>query len=365
MIAPAEGLADRRQRGAGQVASQVDGDLARPGDRVVRLGEVSCSTESLKWAATIAWTSSIEGGPDRRRTGYIASRTSRVRAWSIGPLRERVECDDADERALERADVVGDAVGDELEYGRIGERDVVERGALAQDGDAGGVVGRHDVGDQAGLEALAESLLDRDERARKPVAGEHELAPGLVQRVEGVEELLFGAGLAGQELDVVDQEDVGVAVGVLEGAQGLGAERADEVVGEGLGRRVADRGAAAEVQDVVADRVQQVRLAEPGRRVEEQRVVGLAGDLGDGQRGGVGQAVALADDELLEAVAGVELGGLAVGSGASAGGLRGVPARCRRRRRGCGRRGPGARSAPVRGRTARSATSPSLEVPGG
>ena len=46
-------------------------------------------------------------------------------------------------------------------------------------------------------------------------------------------------------------------------------------------------------------------LADPGRAADEQRVVGLGGHLGDGQRGGVGEAVAVADDELLEGELGV------------------------------------------------------------
>ncbi len=121
-----------------------------------------------------------------------------------------------------------------------------------------------------------------------------------------MEELLLGLGLAGEELDVVDQQHVGVAVGVLEAVDRAGAERGDEVVGERLGGRVADGGAAAEGEHVVADRVQEVGLAEPRRGVEEERVVGLARKLGDGEGGRVGEAVAVADDELLEAVAGVE-----------------------------------------------------------
>ena len=49
--------------------------------------------------------------------------------------------------------------------------------------------------------------------------------------------------------------------------------------------------------------------------MEEERVVGLARGLGDGQRGGVGEAVAVADDELVERVARVEvLAGRAVES---------------------------------------------------
>ena len=83
-------------------------------------------------------------------------------------------------------------------------------------------------------------------------------------------------------------------------------ERGDEVIGELLDGRVPDPGAAAELRGVVADGVEQVGLAESRRRVEEQGVVRLAGQFGHRQRGRVGQAVAVADDELLEAVARVE-----------------------------------------------------------
>ena len=221
-----------------------------------------------------------------------------------------------------------------------------------------------DVGDEAGLEALTEPLLDRDERSRETVAREHELPPGLIQGVERVEELLLGAGLAGEELDVVDEQDVGVAVGVLEGVDRLGAQRADEVVGEGLGGGVADGGTTAVVQDVVADGMEEVGLAEAGRGVEEEGVVGLAGELGDGEGGGVGQAVALADDELLESVAGVELGRCAVGPEAPGSGLDGAALPRRRRRRGCGCPGSAARSARARVRSARRATSPWPGEPG-
>ena len=80
-------------------------------------------------------------------------------------------------------------------------------------------------------------------------------------------------------------------------------QRADEVVGERLGGRVAHGQPAAVLVDVVGDRVQQVRLAEAGRAADEQRVVGQAGHLGDGQRGRVGEPVAVADHELVEGAA--------------------------------------------------------------
>ena len=47
-------------------------------------------------------------------------------------------------------------------------------------------------------------------------------------------------------------------------------------------------------------------MPRPGRAADEQRVVREAGHLGDGERGGVGEPVGVADDELLERVARVE-----------------------------------------------------------
>ena len=124
-----------------------------------------------------------------------------------------------------------------------------------------------------------------------------------------MEELLFGLGLAGEELDVVDEKHVRVPVGLFEAIDRSRPERSDEVVGERLDGRVSDDRAAAEREHVVADGVEEVRLAEARRGVEEQRVVGLAGKLRDRQRRGVGEAIAVADDELVEAVAGVQRAG--------------------------------------------------------
>ena len=96
------------------------------------------------------------------------------------------------------------------------------------------------------------------------------------------------------------------AVALLEGLDAGALQRGDELVGEGLGGRVVDgelRGVAVEV---VRDRAEQVGLAEPRGAVQEERVVGLAGRLGDRQRGGVGELVAGADHEALEGVVGVE-----------------------------------------------------------
>ena len=83
-------------------------------------------------------------------------------------------------------------------------------------------------------------------------------------------------------------------------------------------------------------------LAEPGRPADEERVVGQAGQLGDGERGGVGEAVGVADDELVERVS----CGLKRVARPAALGVRGAASRGRRRPRAPGAtsstRAPGA-----------------------
>ena len=71
-----------------------------------------------------------------------------------------------------------------------------------------------------GLEALPQAVLERVHVVRQAIGGQDELGAGAVERVEGVEELLLGARLALEELDVVDEQDVDVAVRGLEGLDG-------------------------------------------------------------------------------------------------------------------------------------------------
>jgi hypothetical protein len=177
---------------------------------------------------------------------------------------------------------------------------------LAQDCDAGLEVRRLDVGDEPPLEARAEPLLQGRDLSRRTVRRDHQLAAGLVDRVEGVEELLLDPLLVLEELDVVDQEQVVGAVALLEALDPLVAEGVDEVVHEGLARHVAHGELALMLADVLRDRLQEVGLAESGAAVDEEGVVGLRRSLGYGEGGGVREAVRRADHERVEGVLRVE-----------------------------------------------------------
>ena len=128
-----------------------------------------------------------------------------------------------------------------------------------------------------------------------------------VDRVEGVEELFLDLLLADEELDVVHQQNVRLAVALLEHVLPAVTDRVDEVVGELFGRDVLDLETRLHVERVVPDRMKQVCFAKAGLAVDEQWVVRIGRRLGDGERGGTREAVRATCHECGKRVAGVEV----------------------------------------------------------
>ena len=139
----------------------------------------------------------------------------------------------------------------------------------------------------------------------------------VIQGVEDVEELLLRALLSRQELDVVDEQDVGPAgflVEVLD--DGIVVvrvlNRADNFVGELFARRVDNLLVGCLGQHGVRDALQQVGLAQPDAAVNVQRVVDIARVARDGVAGGERKAVACADHEVVKRVPPVQDNGIVV-----------------------------------------------------
>src|SRR5450759_2430763 len=130
-----------------------------------------------------------------------------------------------------------------------------------------------------------------------------------MDRIERVEELFLGSLFVGNELDVIDEEQVDPPVSTPEVVDFALLDAGDEVVCELLAGRIDNSLARKAGDDRVADGVHEMRLAEAHPAVQEKRVVRVARAFGDGETGGVGQAVCRADDEVGEGVAGVDVGG--------------------------------------------------------
>ena len=141
-----------------------------------------------------------------------------------------------------------------------------------------------------------------------------------MELIEGMEELLLHLLLAGEELDIVDDEHVGIAVLVVEEGGVPLADGLDELVAEGFAGDVDDVLIGAAAVDLEADRRHQMGLAQAGRAVDEERVIGLRALVGGhGLACRIGELIGAADDEgiegvviLRELIAALELGMLLI-----------------------------------------------------
>ena len=106
-----------------------------------------------------------------------------------------------------------------------------------------------------------------------------------------MEELFLGALLAGEELDVVDEEQVDGAIALPELRGLVVPDGRDQVVGELLAREVLDPEVGVALGEAVADSLEQMRLAEAHASVDEQGVVRLGRRVGDRQAGRLGELV--------------------------------------------------------------------------
>src|SRR5205823_3718080 len=127
----------------------------------------------------------------------------------------------------------------------------------AQDGEPGLERWALDIDGEAPLQARAERLDDTTELRRNAIYRYDDLLARVMHVVEGVEELFLEFLLALEELDVIDEQNVGAAIASAEGIEAA-AEGAHVVVAEALGGGV-DDGEAALVGRM-ADGVQQVGL---------------------------------------------------------------------------------------------------------
>ena len=83
-----------------------------------------------------------------------------------------------------------------------------------------------------------------------------------MQGVEGVEKFHLGRILAGDELDIVDEEHIRAAVFFPEGGVGVRSDRLDELVHELLALDVDDLHGRIPFDGAVGDGVHEVRFPE-------------------------------------------------------------------------------------------------------
>ena len=298
MVPAAEFLADVLHAHAGDLTQYVDGGAAGGGDIAVALGAADVGGAHVVGAAHLA-DDLLDG--DGHRLGLVQNILDGI----LGHADHRFDAFQHVvgvqllDRALQLPDVVLQMVRDELGH-IVGDVQPQQFRLAPDDGHPGLKIGRLDIGGQAPLEPGAQTFLQALDLLGGTVAGQHDLLVGLVQGVEGVEELLLGALLARDELDIVHQQHVGLPVLVPELLGGAGPDGGDDLVGELFTGNVDNVEIRMVLADLDLDGVQQVGLAQTALAVDEQRIVGAGGVRGHRLGGGVGELVGRALDEVLK-----------------------------------------------------------------
>src|SRR5689334_5912212 len=122
------------------------------------------------------------------------------------------------------------------------------------------------------------------------------------ESVECMKKFLLGAFLAPQELNVVDQKEVGLPVTLAELDQVTVLNRVNELVDEQLTRDVNHLHVFSLCPDKLADGLHEMRLAETHAAIDEQRIVCSRRRLGDSETRCMRDFVVRADHEGFEGV---------------------------------------------------------------
>ena len=117
-----------------------------------------------------------------------------------------------------------------------------------------------------------------------------------------MEELLLGALLVGEELDVIDEQGIDAAVVTLELFNGVVLQRFHHVLNKPLGVHIDDFGIFFTLLDGIANGVQQVGFTQASAAIEEQRVVSTTRIVRYLTGSRTRQLVGLTLDEILEGI---------------------------------------------------------------
>ncbi|MNP08131.1 hypothetical protein D3C76_1001880 [compost metagenome] len=149
--------------------------------------------------------------------------------------------DHAFERTFQLTDVGANALGNE-ERCIVRQFDLGLIGLFHQDRDTGFQFRRFNSHRKAPAEARLQAFFKAFDFFRVAVTGENDLLATFKQGVEGVEKLFLGTLLAGEELDVIDQQRIHRTVEALELVDRVQLQSLDHVGHEALGMQVHDLG---------------------------------------------------------------------------------------------------------------------------
>ena len=297
--------ADRRPRYLRHLVTEVHGDLARIGDVVAALRGADVLARHFEMRADDALDHLHRDAAPLLPAQIVAERGDAGRLVDRHTHHGGV-FDEAREGALELADVAVHAARD-IGHHIGGDIDILALCLFLEDRDARLELRRLDIDGRTAREARDQTILEPLDILRLAIRGQDDLAAVVAQLVERLEKFRLRLLLPREELNIVDQQHVDMVVFLAECVHILLADGADKFIGKVRARDIENALFRIVGEDLVADRVHEMRLAEPHAAVDEERVVrGEPRRVCNGLCHGVGELVRATRDERLEGILRVE-----------------------------------------------------------
>ena len=186
-------------------------------------------------------------------------------------------------------------------------------GLIADYGHSGLYIGGLNVYEQTAFKAGAETVIQLQHIYGGTVGGDDYLMTGLVELIKGMEEFFLSCFLVGDELDIVNEEEIHISVFLAKLLGGALFYGADHFVGKIVALHIGYLGGRVIFVNGGANRQKEMCFSETGVSVYEKGVIGFAAGIFCSAQGGrVSVLIAFSYDKVIESVA-VHLGkGVAV-----------------------------------------------------
>ena len=171
------------------------------------------------------------------------------------------------------------------------------------DGDPGLDLRGLDIRGQTPFEPIPKAFFQIRNILGEFVGSQDDLLVRLMQRIEGMEELFLSSFAAGQELRIVQNEQVHLAEAVLEIRHLVLSQRGDQIVDERFAGEISDLGSRIFLENPMPDGIDQMGFADPDGSIDEKRVVEFARLGGHSQSRRMSKLVARADHKGVKGVA--------------------------------------------------------------
>src|SRR2546423_80581 len=184
------------------------------------------------------------------------------------------------------------------------EFEAIELRFLLENGDTVLKVRHADVCYHSPLESANESSSQAGNFRRRAIAGQHDLPTCFIQSVKSVEKLFLGVFFSSlQEVNIIDKQQIGLAITAAKLCASPVENRADQLVHELLSSHISDASLWISQQCLVRNRLHEMGFPQTRVAVDKEGIVNLSWRLTYGVSRRRSELVGFPNDKQIKGVA--------------------------------------------------------------